>query len=78
MARPELTITLNNFEKVVARMRDLGVASWVGSPVGDVILGPAPSDVVEQKKPTTKDERREYYRDVLGRHVGDQELKNLP
>lgn len=79
MARAELTVTLNHMRTAVKAMRELGVASWIGSPLGDLHLGPPPP--VRETESPEKDEnasRRQYYNEVLGRGVTDAELKNLP
>ena len=76
MARAELN--LSQFRSVVKEMRDLGVASWAGSPVGDVILGPAPAARGKKADKDPKSERRNYYAEVLGRPVTDAELEKLP
>jgi hypothetical protein len=80
MARTvELTTTLTNFETVVRSMRKLGVASWQGSPVGDIVLGPAPLPNAKFATETDpKAARKAYYSEVFGRPVGEAELRNLP
>ena len=78
MARLELTTTLANFEKVVSRMRELGVASWTDSPVGAIILGPPPTVPFTAKEVTPKENRKKYYSEVLGYIPSDDLLKRLP
>lgn len=79
MAGPQLSRVLADFEMVVERMRDRGVASWVGSPVGDLVLGPAPMTRKQLKASTDpKEARRSYYTDILGRPVTDAEMEKLP
>lgn len=75
MARTKLTPDLADLRIQVATMRELGVVSWNG-----IVLGPEPLPK-STAKPPKKDEqyeRRTYYQEVLGRSVGDAELKNLP
>jgi hypothetical protein len=80
MARAELSVTINHLRTVVKAMRELGVASWAGSPMGDLILGqePPPRDQATTSAPDENAERRRYYQDVLNRRVTDEELKKLP
>lgn len=78
MARAQLSIALADFRSVVKEMRELGVASWVDSPVGSVVLGPAPSARATKPDVDPKADRREFYSEVFGRNVTDQELAKLP
>jgi hypothetical protein len=78
MARPQLTTLLQEFRQVVKEMRDHGVASWVGSPIGDVVLGaPPPSKATKADKDPNAD-RRNYYSELFGRPVTGAELEKLP
>ncbi len=80
MARVELSATITQLRSVVKAMRELGVAHWGGSPLGDLVLGPAPapSDTSAKSEPDENADRRRYYTEVLNRNVTDAELKKLP
>lgn len=79
MARTELSAALQQFEKVVARMRELGVASWTNSPVGDITLGPPPpAKPVKQEDVDPKEMKRMHYSTLFNRQVTDPELEKLP
>jgi hypothetical protein len=69
---------LNEFRAVVAEMRELGVASWTNSPVGDVILGQAPAPRAKKADRDPLRDRRIHYTELLGRPVTDSELEKLP
>lgn len=73
-------LNLSDFEATVEKMRELGVASWANSPVGDIILGPDPVRMKKTDKASTDPEtqRRSYYTEVLGYPVSDAMLKKLP
>lgn len=78
MAR-QLSTTLHDLAVCVRDMRALGIASWAGSPVGDLALGPDPKKTKLAEDP--KDplaQRRRYFAELLGRPVSDEELKNFP
>lgn len=78
MARVELTAQLREFRAVVKEMRDLGVASWTNSPVGDVVLGPPPKAEISVEEKDPKANRRSYYEGIFNRPVTDSELERLP
>lgn len=79
MARPELNKQLEDFGRVVAKMRELGVASWTMSPVGDIVLGAAPLTAAQTRaSKDPKAQRRVYYTELLGRPVTDAEMENFP
>lgn len=82
MARTELSTSLAHFEKVVSKMRDLGVASWTNSPVGDIVLGPpqmlAKPEEKGDAKQTSIEARRKEYEMLFNKPMSDAELKRLP
>lgn len=82
MARAELNKAIADFELIVAKMRDLGVARWDGSPCGDILLGAPPITATQRANAAAerdpKAQRRAYYADVLGRPVTDAEVEKLP
>lgn len=77
MARTGVS-TLEQFEAIVRKMRDLGVASWADSPVGSIVLGVEPPAKLKKAEKDPKAERRVYYAEVFGRPVSDAELEKLP
>lgn len=78
MARAQLAAVIGDFETIVRTMRKLGVVSWGGSPVGDLVLGPEPGPRLAKEDKDPKAARRAYYSEVFGRAVTDPELENLP
>lgn len=77
MART-LELTLASLGTVVHTMRDLGILSWCGSPVGDIVLGAVPAKAPKEEPSTKPNARRSYYEDLLNRGVDDKELEKLP
>ncbi len=77
---PELKTTLSDFESVVGHMRKLGVAQWVGSPVGDITLGPPPkeAEAAPTKTPDPLADRRTHYEGLLNQKLTDAVLAQLP
>ncbi len=61
-------------------MRKLGVAQWIGSPVGDITLGPPPQAATANagKKPDPLEERRTHYEGLLNQKLTDAVLAHLP
>ena len=76
MARTQLR--LGDLALVVDKMRELGIASWCNSPIGDVILGQAPADKPKKVALDPLEARRTHYTELLGRKVTDAELEKLP
>ena len=78
MARAQLNTQLAEFEAVVKAMREHGVASWAGSPVGDIMLGAEPVRPQKAAKVDPTQARRDMYTELLGRPVSEEEAKRLP
>ncbi len=78
MSRAPRELNLAHFREVVAEMRELGVATWVNSPVGDIHLGAPPPARAKKEDVDPKKQRKNYYAELLGRPVTDAELEHLP